>query len=153
MTFSSSYYGNIKNIPEDYILVSISGGITDEIRKVIHKQDTRLAPKKKFFLEYKDSTPGNAREAVYVKNFKEQVLADVDLNKIFREWSEEFGKNKHFVILCYETPEDFCHRQIVSEAIENKYSINVPELGVDMDDFEKKDYKYQQKTTLDEDEW
>ena len=151
MKIFTSYYANIKNIPDDYILISISGGITEDIRNVVDMQDTRLAPKKEFFMEYKESEEGPVREKEYVKQFKGKVLKDLDINEVLKSWSDLFGKSQKYVMLCYETPESFCHRQIVAEHIEEKYGIEVLELNTD--DLERKDYKYIQKNTFNDDEW
>ena len=154
MKFFTSYYGNIKNIPEDYILVSISGGITDEIEAVVDLHDKRLAPKKQFFLEYKDSPQGSKRELVYTKEFQRLVIDEVDMNDIFKSWSDLFGKDKKYVILCYESPENtFCHRHLVAEAIEEKYSIDIPEIGVDTEIYERKNGKMDCKIKFDVEEW
>lgn len=138
MKFYTSYYAN-KNIPDDYIKISISGGITEYIEEMIDKQDKRLAPKKGFFNVYKKSPEGKEREQAYVQSFKDEVLKDLDLNEIFLSWSKKFGKNKKFVLLCYEHPGDFCHRHIIAEAIEEKYGIEVQEIG--FEDYSRKDNK------------
>ena len=149
MKFVTSYYAN-KDIPDEYIKVSISGGLADYIE--VHHWDTRLAPKKSFFMKYKNSVPGEIREREYIKEFKRLVLVEVQLNDIFKEWSDKFGKNKTFCIMCYETPEDFCHRQLVAEAIEKKYSIEVPEINVEKDT-KREDGKFQSTIQIDEEEW
>ena len=158
MKFFTSYYSNIKKIRElhpDYIIVSISGGLDDYIVPLVDIWDRRLAPKKDFFNEYKASPEGLLREKEYVKQFKNKVLIREDetsINDIFKSWSDKAGLQKSFVIMCYETPEDFCHRHIVAEEIEAKYGVEVPELFVS-DDYERKDYKFKIKSNFNEDEW
>ena len=151
MKIFTSYYANIKNIPDDYILVSVSGGITKEIEDAISFRDTRFTPKKDFFLEYKNSPEGKEREDIYVQNFKEKVLDELNLNEILINWSDEHGVDKNIVLLCYEKPSDFCHRHIIAEEIYTQFDIEIEEIG--MEDYERKDYKYIQKQTLDESEW
>lgn len=152
MKFYTSSYSKIKNIPKDFILVSISGAIPDEILNLVDHHDKRLAPNWNLYKEYEESIEGSEREIQYEKRFKEEVL-NKDINEIFLEWAKEFGLNRKYVLLCYEDKyNSFCHRHIVAEAIENKYGIVVEELNVS-EDYERKDYKYKLKETLDETEW
>ena len=151
MKIFTSYYANIKNIPDDYILVSISGGLTKEIENSIDYWDKYFAPSLDIFTEFKKSELPN-KEEIYVRRFKDEVLGNRDINEILKSWTDKFGKDKKYVMLCYETPEDFCHRQIVAEAIENKYGIEVNEIGID-NNYVRKDFKFKIKENFDEDEW
>jgi uncharacterized protein YeaO (DUF488 family) len=110
----TSYYANIKNIPSDFVLVSISGGITKDIENAVDIWDKRLAPNLSIFKEYKKSEKTILDEKQYVLRFKNEILENRDLKTII----ESYGKDKDIVLLCYEKPEDFCHRQIVSEALD-----------------------------------
>lgn len=160
MTFATSYYANISKIREkypDYIIVSISGWLTPELENEVDYWDKRFAPNKDFFTEYKNSPEGKEREDIYVKKFKNEVLANRDLNSIFKEWSNKAGVMKKFVLLCYESNDinssSFCHRRIVAEAIENKYGVEVPELFFDYNNYKIEDYKVKIKNEISEDEW
>ena len=68
------------------------------------------------------------REIIYTERFKNEILENIDINEIFKSWSFKYGPLKKFVLLCYEEPNEFCHRHIVAEAIENKYSIKILEI-------------------------
>jgi len=133
MKFYTSYYAQISKIRAkhpDYTIVSISGGLDDYLVPLVDIHDRRLAPKKDFFIEYKNSKPGIAREQVYVSEFKDKVLNEEDINDILKSWQNKENLKETFVIMCYEKPTDFCHRHIVAEAIEQKYNIIVPELFI-----------------------
>jgi hypothetical protein len=125
MKIHTSYYANIKNIPEDYILVSISGGLSESLRSKVHIQDKRLAPTYNLFQKYKNG----GSEEDYIKEFQEEVLNKIDINDILREYSLKYGAMSRIVFLCYEKPEDFCHRQLVAEHIQEKYKVKVKELN------------------------
>jgi len=153
MKFFTSYYANISNIPVDYVLVSVSGDIPEQLEQKMDIHDKRLSPSVDFFKEYKSSSKGKAREKIFVQKFKDEVLADISITDILKEWSDECGLRKTYVLLCYEKPEDFCHRHIVSEYLSEYFDIFVEEYGVDYKAYELKDYKIQLKETLDEDEW
>lgn len=128
MKIFTSYYANIKNIPEDYTLISISGGITDDILKAIDIHDKSLAPSWSIYKEYKDS-PDTEK---YTERFQAEILPKVNLNYKLQEWQEisnNINKSDTFVLLCYETPNDFCHRHLVAEAFK--------EIGVTATEYKK----------------
>jgi hypothetical protein len=160
MTFVTSYYAKINEIRKqypDYILVSISGGITPEILDSVDIHDKRLAPNLSLFKEYKDNPENPNREQQYINRFKKEVLEQRDLNEIFKSWSDKIGLNKKYVIMCYEANEygssSFCHRRIVAEEISKKYGIEVPELFLDYENYEVKNYKVKEKFGIDDNEW
>jgi len=157
MKFFTSYYANMKNIPSDYIKVSISGDIPEYISENVEIWDRRLAPNLSLFSEYKNSADGEAREKKYVQRFKDEVLLNRDINEIFKSWTEKYGLNQKYVLLCYESNDisvsTFCHRRIVAEAIEMKYGIEVKELNFDYENYKIEDYKVKTKVEIDDDEW
>ena len=151
MKFYTSFYGNIKNIPEEYKLVSISLDIPEYIENRVDIWDKRLAPNRDIFREYKDSPGGSEKR--FVQRFKEEVLTKYLITDILKDWSDKCGLLETYVILCYETPDCFCHRHIVSEFLSEKFNVNIQELGVDYNTHELRDYKIKQKENFDEDEW
>jgi len=157
MKFVTSYYARINEIREkypDYIIVSISGGLEEYIKPLVDIWDKRLAPKRDFFNVYKNSPEGQLREDEYVKQFKNKVLIredNISLDDIIKSWSENSGLGKTYVLMCYEKPQDFCHRHIVAEAMEQKYGIEISELF--FEDHERVKYKMKPKGNIDEDEW
>lgn len=153
MTFSTSYYANIKNIPKDNILVSISAEKPDYIDE-IDIWDTRLAPSFDILMNYKSSKED---KEIYAKRFGDEILIPNDITKIFKEWTDKFGVASKFTLLCYESndmsKDTFCHRRIVAEAIEEKYGIKVLELNFDYERYKIEKYQVQFKEEIDDDEW
>lgn len=129
MKIVTSYYANIKNLPEDYTLISISGRISEDILNAIDIHDKALAPSWSIFKDYKETYDTE----VYEKRFVNEVLPNINLKHKLKEWQEISGNDK-FALLCYETPNDFCHRHIVAEAFN--------EIG-----FEVKEYKKPEEIT------
>lgn len=129
MKIWTSYYANIKNIPEDYFLVSTSGGITPEIEAAVDSWNQSLAPSKEIFFEYKE----NPDWEQYAKRFKAERLPNVDWLEKLEQWEEKankIGKKiDNIVLLCYEKPTDFCHRQILAENVEKEFRTEVQEFG------------------------
>jgi len=101
----TGYFSNIVNylkINPSLKLVSISLYTQNWIKQSynITLYDS-LMPAKDTLLRYKSDSNISA----FIEDFATQ-LAKLDVNKIYTDLN---GK----VILCYERPEDFCHRQLV----------------------------------------
>jgi hypothetical protein len=60
--------------------------------------------------------------AEYDANFAE-ILAKLDPQKVF----DDLGENA--VLLCYESPDVWCHRRLCAEFLESALGIIVPEFG------------------------
>lgn len=143
MTVQTSYYANIPKLPKDSITVSISGALEDYVDlSLLDHWDRRMAPSWDIFKEYKSQPEGVTREELFVKRFKNEIIPKLNFKEIFDEYIEKFG-DKTFILVCYETPKDFCHRQIIAEAIESELGITVKEYGVG--DLERIGYKYRPK--------
>ena len=82
MKIYTSYYANIKNIPTNYTLVSISGAISDVIKKNIHIHERKLAPSLDIYNQYQESR----NEKQYIKRFLEERLPKVDLFDMIEKW-------------------------------------------------------------------
>ena len=65
---------------------------------------SNLAPTKKILLDYKK----NPDTKKYIQNYCFHVLSRIDPHEVY-----EYLDNK--ILLCYEKPEDFCHRHIVAD--------------------------------------
>jgi hypothetical protein len=136
----TSYYANIKNIPNDYFLVSTSRYVSEDILLNVDIQDLELSPTVEIFKEHKD----NPNHQKFIKDFKSAVLENIDWLEKLETWETMATKNgkdiSNIVLLCYEGAGDFCHRHILGESIENEFKTIVKEWG-----FEKmartKDYK------------
>lgn len=103
--FYTSYFANLKNIPEKIVPVSICGKAPDWYNGLQFK---KLAPKYSFFMEYKQDHD----EEKYTKCFNEQVLFYLNANDIAIQLRKLAGTSD-IALICYEKPGDFCHRHIV----------------------------------------
>jgi Uncharacterized conserved protein len=106
MKIYTSYFANLKNIPKDVFPISIS-----------------LRPPKGYNgLEYKVLAPSNALLSAWHKNHDETYYRQVFCNKLdalnandIVAVLEYMSKGKDVVLVCYERPENFCHRHLVAE--------------------------------------
>ena len=58
----------------------------------------------------------------------DQILGRV-IYPNFIDWLKSVSGDKDVVLLCYEKPSDFCHRQLVAEWINNHGEFNVTEFA------------------------
>ena len=104
----TSYFANMKNIPENIIRVSICGGVPKWYTGLQYK---KVAPKYKFFMEWKE----NKDNDFYIKHFNEEVLSNITVTEFLEDIKKLTNNAENVVLLCYEKPSDFCHRHLVSD--------------------------------------
>ncbi len=107
-------------------LVSISGdggkslGFDGETYK-------KLAPKLSFWKEWHNNIgkiSAIENHLFYLKCYYELVLKSLNIEQVLKELESA-------IMLCYEPPEDFCHRHISAAWIELETGIVVPEILTD----------------------
>lgn len=107
----TSYFGKLKSLPDNIIPISICGKAPDWYKGLQYK---KLAPKYDFFIKWKE----NQDNDYYIKCFNEQVLNKLNAKEVLLELSELIGFNnkyKDICLICYEKPNDFCHRHLVAD--------------------------------------
>ncbi|MCM1090059.1 MAG: DUF488 domain-containing protein [Muribaculum sp.] len=117
MKIYTSYFANLKNIPDSIVPISVS----------------RRPPKGYSGLEYKILAPSSALLSEWHRNHNEddyrfkfaQQLVSLDASKILDVLG--YISNGHDVVLvCYEGPSKFCHRHLIAEWL-NKHGYDVKE--------------------------
>lgn len=107
----TSYFGQLRNLPDDIIPVSICGKALDWYTGLQYK---KLAPKWEFFQEWKKNHDNN----YYIKCFKEQVLDTLTPVEVIVDLSlkvPSFNTGEcDIALICYEKPKNFCHRHLVA---------------------------------------
>ena len=117
----TSYFANLKSLPENIIPISICGKAPDWYKGLQYK---KLAPKYDFFMEWKK----NHDNDYYIKCFNEQVLDRLNVVDVVKELdnllidattSLDYTGDSMLVpgiaLICYEKPSDFCHRHLVAD--------------------------------------
>ena len=105
----TSYFAKIKSLPSYIIPISICGKAPDGYKGLQYK---KLAPKYDFFMKWKE----NHDNDYYIKCFNEQVLNNLNITEVLSDLSDmvlNLGKTD-VCLICYEKPEDFCHRHLVA---------------------------------------
>jgi len=108
----TTYFAKLKSLPENIIPISICGKAPDWYKGLQYK---KLAPKYDFFMKWKE----NHDNDYYIKCFNEQVLDKLDAIDVILDLSRMvYGFNvgeDDICLVCYEKPNDFCHRHLVAD--------------------------------------
>ncbi len=82
------------------------------------RQYKKLAPTFRIFSKYKN----DGDEEYYTEYFYKEVLDKLDPHKVLQELGP------HAILLCYETPDKFCHRKLVAKWLFDKTGTIITEL-------------------------
>ena len=109
----TGYFASLKNYQnDDLTLVSIAAKAPVWYHGAEYK---KLAPKWSFFNEWKNGSHKGDND-YYTKHFKEEVLDKLDPAQVIKELEELVGvSSDKIILLCYEKPDDFCHRHLVAD--------------------------------------
>lgn len=129
MSIITSYFANIKNLPNKYILISIARYLP---KWLINNSDIYtypiLAPSEQLLRDYKNRL---IDIPVYIERYQTEVLDKLDPIQVVTDF-KQFGDD--IALLCYETPVQFCHRFLISKWLNTKIKgLYVREYGYDPD--------------------
>lgn len=125
----TSYFAKAKNLDESgYCPISIAVKSPDWFIGPSIKQ---LAPNWSILIEYKETKDIDR----YSERFYEEVLSKLDVEEVTKTiWKiahESTSSPKIPILLCYESPEKFCHRHLVAEWLTRSGVIKVKEFEFD----------------------
>jgi len=108
MKIYTSYFGMSKKLPKEFVQIAICGKM---MFPWSHPRYTKLAPRKSFFNIWKKT--GDI--GYYVSHFEHEVLINLTPDGVRKDLAElAGGDGKTVVLMCYETPDKFCHRHLVA---------------------------------------
>ena len=105
----TSYFGNLRNIPKNIFRIAISrtSPIWNKHRPPTYNY---LVPTQMDLFAYRvDNDAG-----VYANNYRENVLSKLNPDDVVKDLYD-LSNGRDVVLLCYEKPPRFCHRQIVAK--------------------------------------
>lgn len=114
----TTYFANVRNLPKGVVPISICGKAPDAWKGLEYR---KLAPKWWFFKEWKE----NHDNEFYVRNYNAEVLDKLNPDDVWNDL-RDMSKDASFALVCYEKPDDFCHRHLVSEWL-RKYGYEIEE--------------------------
>lgn len=107
MKIYTSYFAMMRRLPKNVIPIAICSSVPQWYEGLRY---TKLAPKWQIVDEYKRTND----EKKYIKDFEELILSKLDPNYVLQEL-KELSAGRDICLICYERPQDFCHRHIVSK--------------------------------------
>lgn len=111
-------------------LIAVSGYVPEfyseqmKLDKRLHRC-LELAPKKEWFFDWKQGKFNNDK---YVELYYETVLNKLNAEELY----EKLGSDA--ILLCYEKPNDFCHRHLIADWFNEKLKINVLEINFELNE-------------------
>lgn len=119
----TSYFGNWRNFPKDYVWCNISHFNP-------RKKDDKLkcfnmfAPPVKLFVNYK---LGRLTKEEFENAYLNYLKTDEYVKgKIKRTLVRD--KNTNYLLICVEKTGEFCHRHILAKHLKDEYGLDVEEL-------------------------
>ena len=103
----TSYYGNLRNISKNIFRIAISRTSPIDQLAPTYKD---LMPTLEDLFKYRATNDW----AVYESNYKADVLSKLNPDDVVKDLYDLSG-GRDVVLLCYEKPPRFCHRQIVAK--------------------------------------
>lgn len=103
----TSYFAKIKALPDNIVPVSISLKPPVGYKGLQYK---KLAPSPSILYNWKQDYDKDE----YIIRFYKEILNRLTIKQVITELRELCG-DKDIALICYEKPEDFCHRHLVAE--------------------------------------
>ena len=107
----TSYFGKLKSLPKNIVPVAICGSLPEWYHGAWYK---KLAPTWKIWKHWNE-THDKIR---YRETYFPVVLAKLNQDTVVQELNEfirNYPLGTEIALICYEKPEDFCHRHLVAE--------------------------------------
>ena len=160
MKHFTSYYANYRNIPKDYLCIGISRtcpewfNINQEsLGNFYWVKDNVLSPPADLLDGFKN---GSIDINEYKKRYIAHLFSWIEKDRMYKDipdymkQMDEFFSTcstpwKGLVFMCYESPNEFCHRHLFRRLLTNIYNIECEEYGVK--DSETWGYKGPKQTT------
>ena len=107
----TSYFGKLKSLPKNIVPVAICGSLPEWYHRGWYK---KLAPTWEIWKHWDE----NHDEVRYRETYFSTVLAKLNQDTVVEELNEfirNYPLGTEIALICYEKPEDFCHRHLVAE--------------------------------------
>ena len=107
----TSYFGKLKSLPKNIVPVAICGSLPEWYHGAWYK---KLAPTWKIWKHWNETHD----EIRYRETYFPIVLSKLNQDTVVQELNEfirNYPLGTEIALICYEKPEDFCHRHLVAE--------------------------------------
>lgn len=121
MKIYTSYFAMMRNFPENIIPIAICAKPPTWYEGLVYK---KLAPSYDILMQYKTQP----NEELYTQRFASEILNNLDFTIVMKEL-EQLANGKDIALMCFEKPDDFCHRKLVAK--------HIISLGYEVSEFKK----------------
>ena len=118
MKIWTTYYAGLRKLPRHILPVSIAGWPPKGWKG---EEYIKVAPRRSFFREYKET----GDQESYTINYYVTVLLELSKESVVKDLENILSRHPEcteIALVCYEKPEDFCHRHILAAWLE-EYNI------------------------------
>ena len=102
----TSYFARCKKLPKGLVPISIARQAPPGYTGLEYKT---LAPAWDIFSEYQQTKD----ERTYIQQYSYQLFL-LSADQVVKEL-KELAQSDQIILLCYEKPDDFCHRHLVAQ--------------------------------------
>ena len=121
MNVFTGYFEKVEDyISRGLVSIGIAGKSPCNFNGLEYKE---LAPKRFIYDNYIQSGDSEAYSKDYFYYVLDKLDAEVVLNEL-----KQLANNKDFILLCYEKPNQFCHRHLVAYWLKSELGIELSEL-------------------------
>lgn len=107
----TTYFAKLNKLPQSIFPVSVSLYLP---KGILITELKVLAPTKEILFNYKNDKD----EIKYKNDYIEKVLNKLNATELVN-YLYSISNNKDVALICYESPEKFCHRHIIAEWLNN----------------------------------
>jgi uncharacterized protein (DUF488 family) len=111
-------FGKLHTADSNLVFVSIAGKTPNHFNDNEILKYPKLAPKRDWwdiwFMRYHENLESQDSRKFYIEKYYETVLNKLEPHKVKSELLE-LSNGQNVVLMCFETPDKFCHRHIVSD--------------------------------------
>lgn len=119
MKLYTSYFSNIKKLPDNVVPIAICGKSPDGYKGLRYK---KVAPSWSIWKEYHDFKDIEK----YAVRFQNEILSKLAPKTVLQDLLA-LSNSQPFALICYEKRGDFCHRHLVAKWLQ--------ESGLDIEEF------------------
>lgn len=121
MKIFTSYFDNLERVKELCLVpIGIAGISPPEFNELEYR---KLAPKRFIYDNYIES----GDEESYSRDYYRCILDKLNSERVIKDL-EKLSGGRDIVLLCYEKPNQFCHRHLVAYWMKSELGIEIEEL-------------------------
>ena len=108
----TSYFANINQLPSDVAIVAITRIPPKNYKGILYQ---KVAPTRDLLDRWKKEQD----EDFYINYYNKKVLSRLSPLEVIQDLKALTNNAENIALVCYEKPNDFCHRHLLSDWLVN----------------------------------